>query len=214
MTLTCSHGGVEVKMKYKLQIYIVPSVDWYWRLVFETGIGEIGRVVLEENRTKTTPGQKKIIWDGRTDDRGHYYCHSVNDVLYYNEDRHLLWKVNDGLTAQTFTVAGWMPEQIFVIWTGKWNAFILHLQMSALHGVAEQTNKPQVLKYFSKNMSQYKAMQHWIFQWFIMGFTYKTRLLGRPQPQMYPPVALNQYTLVNRTHKHYIYICFKAPQTS
>ena len=42
----------------------------------------------------------------------------------------------------------------------------------------------------------------------------KTRLLGRPQPQMYPPVALNQYTLVNRTHKHYIYICFKAPQTS
>ena len=23
---------------------------------------------------------------------------------------------------------------------------------------------------------------------------------------MYPPVALNQYTLVNRTHKHYIYI--------
>ena len=41
-----------------------------------------------------------------------------------------------------------------------------------------------------------------------------TRLLGRPQPQMYPPVALNQYTLVNRTHKHYIYICFKAPQTS
>ena len=33
----------------------------------------------------------------------------------------------------------------------------------------------------------------------------QTRLLGRPQPQMYPPVALNQYTLVNRTHKHYIY---------
>ena len=33
-----------------------------------------------------------------------------------------------------------------------------------------------------------------------------TRLLGRPQPQMYPPVALNQYTLVNRTHKHFIYI--------
>ena len=39
-----------------------------------------------------------------------------------------------------------------------------------------------------------------------------TRLLGRPQPQMYPPVALNQYTLVNRTHKNII--CFKAPQTS
>ena len=40
----------------------------------------------------------------------------------------------------------------------------------------------------------------------------KTRLLGRPQPQMYPPVALNQYTLVNRTHKHYIYIyMFQGP---
>ena len=33
-----------------------------------------------------------------------------------------------------------------------------------------------------------------------------TRLLGRPQPQMYPPVALNQYTWVNRTHKHLKYI--------
>ena len=33
-----------------------------------------------------------------------------------------------------------------------------------------------------------------------------TRLLGRPQPQMYPPVALNHDTWVNRTHKHfYIY---------
>ena len=40
-----------------------------------------------------------------------------------------------------------------------------------------------------------------------------TRLLGRPQPQMYPPVALNQYTWVNRTHKHFIYIYFKAPWT-
>ena len=33
-----------------------------------------------------------------------------------------------------------------------------------------------------------------------------TRLLGRPQPQMYPPVALNQYTWVNRTHKHFLYM--------
>ena len=39
----------------------------------------------------------------------------------------------------------------------------------------------------------------------------QTRLLGRPQPQMYPPVALNQYTLVNRTHKHYIYIYASRP---
>ena len=28
-------------------------------------------------------------------------------------------------------------------------------------------------------------------------------MLGRPQPQMYPPVALNQYKWVNRTHKHF-----------
>ena len=29
-----SHGGVKVKMKYMLQIYIAPSVDWYqyWRI--------------------------------------------------------------------------------------------------------------------------------------------------------------------------------------
>ena len=28
-TLTCSHGGVKVKMKCMLHIYTVPSVDWY-----------------------------------------------------------------------------------------------------------------------------------------------------------------------------------------
>ena len=33
-----------------------------------------------------------------------------------------------------------------------------------------------------------------------------TRLLGRPQPQMYPPVALNQYTWVNKTHRHFLYM--------
>ena len=47
------------------------------------------------------------------------------------------------------------------------------------------------------------------WEYILMGDT--TRLLGRPQPQMYPPVALNQYTLVNRTHKHFIYICFQGP---
>ena len=40
----------------------------------------------------------------------------------------------------------------------------------------------------------------------LNGHICSTRLLGRPQPQMYPPVALNQHTLVNRTHKHYIYM--------
>ena len=39
----------------------------------------------------------------------------------------------------------------------------------------------------------------------------QTRLLGRPQTQMYPPVALNQYTLVNRTHNDVLHAtCFKA----
>ena len=39
-----------------------------------------------------------------------------------------------------------------------------------------------------------------------MQIKYITRLLGRPQPQMYPPVALNQYTWANRTHKHFLYM--------
>ena len=39
-------------------------------------------------------------------------------------------------------------------------------------------------------------------------------LLGRPQPQMYPLVALNQYTVHWSTELiNIIYICFKAPQT-
>ena len=34
VTLTCSHGGAKVKIKYMLQIHIVPSVDWHqhWRI--------------------------------------------------------------------------------------------------------------------------------------------------------------------------------------
>ena len=29
VTLTCSDGGVKVKMMYMMQIYIVHSIDWY-----------------------------------------------------------------------------------------------------------------------------------------------------------------------------------------
>ena len=36
-------------------------------------------------------------------------------------------------------------------------------------------------------------------------YIHTCRLLGRPQPQMYPPVALNQYTWVNRTQTFVIY---------
>ena len=34
--------------------------------------------------------------------------------------------------------------------------------------------------------------------------------------KIFVTIMMGQYTLVNRTHKHfiYIYICFKAPQTS
>ena len=48
VTLTCSHGGVKVKMKYMLQIYIVPSVDWHqhWRIWSSSFGGEA--------RTQTT----------------------------------------------------------------------------------------------------------------------------------------------------------------
>ena len=44
----------------------------------------------------------------------------------------------------------------------------------------------------------------------VFNFQMLTRLLCRPQPQTYPPVALNQYAWVNRTPKHFIYIYFKA----
>ena len=42
VTLTCSHGGVNVKMKYTLHIYIVPSVDWchHWRNRLSSSGGE------------------------------------------------------------------------------------------------------------------------------------------------------------------------------
>ena len=41
--------------------------------------------------------------------------------------------------------------------------------------------------------------------WFLyMSIKNIARLLGLPQPQIYPPVALNQYPLVNRTPKHFI----------
>ena len=41
----------------------------------------------------------------------------------------------------------------------------------------------------------------------LRGLLLITRLLGCPQPQMYPPVTLNQYKWVNRTLKH---VCIYA----
>ena len=67
ITLTCSHGGVKVKMKYMLQIYIVPSVDWYqhWRIWSSSFGGEAN--------TNYYPSEKNNLWrtnrwtNGRTD---------------------------------------------------------------------------------------------------------------------------------------------------
>ena len=39
---------------------------------------------------------------------------------------------------------------------------------------------------------------------FFCGKYKRTRLIGRPQPQMYPPAAPNQHTGINGTHTHYI----------
>ena len=62
MTLTCSHGGVKVKMKCTLHIYIVPSVDWYhhWRNRSSSLGGEAN--------TNYYPSAK-IICDERTEGR-------------------------------------------------------------------------------------------------------------------------------------------------
>ena len=62
MTLTCSQGGVKVKMKCTLHIYIVPSVDWYhhWRNQLSSFRGEAN--------TNYYPSAK-IICDERTDER-------------------------------------------------------------------------------------------------------------------------------------------------
>ena len=51
VTLTCSHGGVKVKMKCMLHIYIVPGVDWYhhWR--------NRSSSFSEEKRTQTATSQ-------------------------------------------------------------------------------------------------------------------------------------------------------------
>ena len=49
------------------------------------------------------------------------------------------------------------------------------------------------------------------FSYVFKEISVKTRLLGRPQPQMYPPVTLNQYTWVNRTRKHFIKLYASRP---
>ena len=48
-----------------------------------------------------------------------------------------------------------------------------------------------------------RSIKKILLQFSLHSINVKTRLLGRPQPQMYPPVALNQYKWVNRTHKHF-----------
>ena len=52
----------------------------------------------------------------------------------------------------------------------------------------------------------FDSNEDWQQAWNHNCLNYLSRLLGRPQPQMYPPVALNQYTWVNRTHKFFLYM--------
>ena len=64
----------------------------------------------------------------------------------------------------------------------------------------------QLCHYWELQTHRIKHMEKQIFNGinYLMKIPPKlTRLLGRPQPQMYPPVALNQYKWVNRTHKHF-----------
>ena len=51
-----------------------------------------------------------------------------------------------------------------------------------------------------------KVNHHYHYHLVVIKASSGTRLLGPPQPQMYPPVALNQYTWVHRTHKHFLYM--------
>ena len=55
------------------------------------------------------------------------------------------------------------------------------------------------------NISPKKYWTQFFFK-IVQYFHDETRLLGHPQPQMYPPVALNQHTWINRTHKHFVYM--------
>ena len=66
----------------------------------------------------------------------------------------------------------------------------LGLSQQIITVILDQSNEPSIIN------EEPRTMQ----------IKYITRLLGRPQPQMYPPVALNQYTWVNRTHKHFLYM--------
>ena len=62
VTLICSHGGVKVKMKYTLHIYIVLSVDWHhhWRNRSSSFGGEANTNYYQS---------AKIICDERTEGR-------------------------------------------------------------------------------------------------------------------------------------------------
>ena len=76
----------------------------------------------------------------------------------------------------------------------KINIFIYHKLKHNIFKMVHISKKRPVKYYWTNKWSKKLTHQS------------QTRLLGRPQPQLYPPVALNQYILVNRTHKHYIYI--------
>ena len=70
----------------------------------------------------------------------------------------------------------------------------------------------EIFKFRRYNYSEYQK-QPLCEEYLALYMTHNsTRLFSRPQPQIYPPVDLNQYTGVKGTH-NILYICFKAPQT-
>ena len=101
----------------------------------------------------------------------------------------------------------WRPVLLYAnIRPCQLNSLLYVMRFSKSYQPASQANKTQ-----RKNLAQHKVefLSNNIFMVKSYIFTYdniQTRLLGRPQPQMYPPVALNQYTWVNRTHKHLLYM--------
>ena len=82
-TLTCSHGGVKLKMKCTLHIYIVPSVDWHhhWRNRSSSFGGEANtnyypsaEIICDERTDGRT--------EGRTDGHADYYMAALRGHNY------------------------------------------------------------------------------------------------------------------------------------
>ena len=105
-----------------------------------------------------------------------------------------LWVHDSPTKRKTWFVDCWELD-LFILWWARhcesfWSYWRRENQLwKKTHQFREKnsTKKPDIIYVINIDQNQ------WIL----------TRLLGRPQPQIYPPVALNQYTWVNRTHRHF-----------